>query len=95
MEDPGIQYSLYVSGDIGHSELNLESAQVMKSVHLILSIVQEAFCPKILLFHWQSADAHHPLGRSCFLDSLEAWEAKISKPSFVHLVHLGNTEMDM
>ena len=54
----------------------------MKSDHLCRSIVQEAFCPNILLLHWHSAGAHHPVVRPCFLDSLEAWEAKNTEAFF-------------
>ena len=62
--------------DSSHWESNLGSAQAMKSDHFFPFIVQEDFCPKILLFHWNSAGAHHPVRRSRLLDSFEAWEAK-------------------
>ena len=55
----------------------------MKPVLYSPSIVQEAFYPNILLLHWNSAGAHDTFGRSCFLDSLEAWEAKNIEAFFV------------
>ena len=55
----------------------------MKSVHFFPFIVQEAFFPNILLLLWLSAGAHHLVGIPCFLDSLEAWEAKNTKHSLV------------
>ena len=77
-----MQYPLYVYRDSTHKESSLGSARAMKSVHLFPSIVQEAFCPNTLFIHWHSAGAHHPVGISCFLDSLEAWEAKNTEEFF-------------
>ena len=74
--------SLICPRDSSRRESSLGSAQAMKSVHLFPSIFQEAFCPNILFLHWHSAMAHHPVGRFCFLSSLEAWEAKNTESFF-------------
>ena len=62
------------------------NALAMKSVHLFPSIVQESFCPNIILLHWHSARAHHPLGILCFLDSLESLGSKKYRSLLLNLL---------
>ena len=77
-----MQYPLCVTRCSSHRKSSPASAQAMKSVYLFPSNVQEALHMNFLLLNWHSAGVHHPVGRSWFLDSLEAWEAKNTEALF-------------